>query len=91
MRESTVLVVIVNYRTADLAIDCQRSLVPEVAGTPRVSVVVVDNASGDGSAEAIAAVIEDQHWSAWASLVQAPVNGGFSYGNNLAIRPALVS
>ena len=91
MKAPTVLVVIVNYRTAELAIESLCSLAPEVARSPSASVVVVDNDSGDGSAEAIAAAIKDQNWSAWVALVCAPVNGGFSYGNNLAIRPALAS
>ena len=89
MSEPTVLVVIVNYRTADLAIKCLRSLAPEVVRNPTAAVVVVDNASGDGSAQAIAAAIKDQHWSSWVTLLRAPVNGGFAYGNNLAVRPAL--
>lgn len=91
MTQSSVLVVIVNYRTAALAIESLRSLCPEVALNPGASVVVVDNASGDGSSEAIAAAIETEHWGAWVSLVCAPVNGGFSYGNNLAVRAALAT
>ena len=91
MSESTVLVVIVNYRTAGLAVESLRSLSPEIANNPRTKVVVVDNASGDGSADAIAAAIDAERWSAWATLVRAPVNGGFAYGNNLAVRPALAS
>ena len=91
MSEPTVLVVIVNFRTADLTIECLRSLAPEVARNPSATVAVVDNASGDGSAQAIAAAIKDQDWWTWATLVRAPVNGGFSYGNNLAMRSALAS
>ena len=89
MSESAVLVVIVNYRTAGLAIESLRSLSAEMAKNPQSSVVVVDNASGDGSEHALAAAIEAERWGDWATLVCAPVNGGFSYGNNLAVRPAL--
>ena len=89
MSESSVLVVIVNYRTAALTIECLASLSGEIALNPRTKVVVVDNASADGSEETIAAAIDAEHWSAWATLVRAPVNGGFAYGNNLAVRPAL--
>ena len=91
MSQSSVLVVIVNYRTAGLAIESLRSLCLEMTLNPGVSVVVVDNASGDGSADRIAAAIEAERWGAWATLVRAPVNGGFSYGNNLAVRAALAS
>ena len=89
MSESSVLVVIVNYKTAALTIECLASLSAEIALSPRTTVVVVDNASADGSAEAIAAAIDAERCSGWARLVRAPVNGGFAYGNNLAVRPAL--
>ena len=86
----TVGVVIVNYRTAGLAIDCLRSLEPElesVAGGARV--IITDNLSGDGSAEMIAAAVRDNGWSHWAVVDPLPKNGGFAYGNNAAIRPLL--
>ena len=86
-----VLVVIVNYRTGRHVVACLRSLLPEVQASPGTRVVVVDNASGDDSAETIAQAIVAEGWSGWARLVCAPVNGGFSYGNNLAIGSALAS
>ena len=85
------LVVIVNYRTADLTIDCLRSLEAERPRVPRMSVVVVDNASGDESAPHIAAAISSNSWSSWVSLSVQERNGGFASGNNAAIRPALQS
>lgn len=85
------LVVIVNYRTADLTINCLRSLVQEVPTLPGMQVVVVDNASNDGSAEKIARAIETEGWGSWASLRPSEINGGFAYGNNFAIRPVLQS
>ncbi len=87
----SVLIVIVNYRSAGLAIDCLRSLAPEVLGHPAARVVVVENNSGDDSADRLASAIRDQGWGDWASLVLAPRNGGFAAGNNLAIAPALAS
>ena len=86
-----VLVAIVNYRTGRLAVECLRSLLPEVQARPGTRVMVVDNVSGDKSAETIAQAIVAEGWSGWARLTRASVNGGFSYGNNLAIRPALAS
>ncbi|MBX3357083.1 MAG: glycosyltransferase family 2 protein [Phycisphaeraceae bacterium] len=83
------LVVIVNYRTADLVIDCLRSLASEVAALPGTRVVVTDNASGDGSAEKIRAAIDGQGMAAWARVQPLERNGGFAYGNNAAIRGAL--
>ncbi len=87
----SVLVVIVNYRSAGLTVDCLRSLVPEVAAYPSAKVVVVENASGDDSADHLARAIEAEGWGGWASLVVAPRNGGFAAGNNVAIAPALRS
>ena len=84
-----VSVVIVNYRTADLAIDCLRSLVAERAALPDLRVVITDNASGDGSVERIANAIEADGFGAWARVMPLERNGGFAYGNNAAIRAEL--
>jgi GT2 family glycosyltransferase len=86
-----VAVVIVNYRTADLVRKCLASLAPEIAAMPGSCARVVDNDSGDGSAEALSRFIADQGYGGWASLVASPSNGGFSTGNNVALRPLLAS
>jgi N-acetylglucosaminyl-diphospho-decaprenol L-rhamnosyltransferase len=87
MTDIEVTVVIVTYKVASLTIECLRSLESE-RGTPglRIQVVVVDNASGD--AAQIAPEIVDNNWESWVTLLTAPKNGGFSYGNNLAIQHA---
>ncbi|WP_428387963.1 glycosyltransferase family 2 protein [Mucisphaera sp.] len=77
-----VLAVVLNYRTPDLVVDCLGSLVSEVAGCPGLSVVVVDNDSGDGSAEAIERTIDERGWGAWARVHRMGDNRGFSAGNN---------
>lgn len=87
----TCLIVIVNYRTGGLVVDCLASLAPDVIDHPGVQVMVVDNASGDGSADLIATEIAARGWSRWARVMRSAVNGGFAYGNNLAIRHALGS
>ncbi|MEY4580187.1 MAG: hypothetical protein RL701_4890 [Pseudomonadota bacterium] len=83
------LVVILNYRTADLTIASLRSVAGEIAGLPRTEVVVTDNDSGDGSAEKIAHAIEAEGMSAWARCEPLPKNGGYAYGNNAPVRAAL--
>ncbi len=88
---SRLLVVIVNFRTPDLAIDCLASLDGQVLPALGDRAVVVDNASGDGSAERIGQAIADRGWGAWTSVLASPTNGGFAAGNNHAIRPALAS
>jgi hypothetical protein len=85
------LVVVVNYRTADLALDCLRSLAAEAAALPGLRATVVDNASGDGSADRLAAAIRAEGWDRWATVLPLAENRGFSAGNNAAVRPALAA
>lgn len=80
-------VVILNYRTPGLAAGCLRSLADERRRCA-FDCVVVDNASGDGSAEYLASLIGAEGW-AWASVLPLDRNGGFSAGNNAAIRKCL--
>lgn len=80
----TVAIVILNYKTPDLVVDCLQSLEEQIE--PGVDVIVVDNASNDGSAEKIEARIDAAHWGSWARVLRSPVNGGFAAGNNLGIR-----
>ena len=82
-----VVVAIVTYKSADLTVACIRSIQAERAASKlRISVVVVDNVSGD--APAIAQAIVDNHWGSWVKLIVAPKNGGFAYGNNIAMGEA---
>ncbi len=83
-----VLVAIVNYRTGPLVVNNLRALVPQLAALGS-QVVVVDNCSGDGSADLVDAEIARQGWSSWARVLRAPVNGGFAYGNNRAMEAGL--
>jgi N-acetylglucosaminyl-diphospho-decaprenol L-rhamnosyltransferase len=82
-------VVIVNYRTAELACQSLASLAPELASRPGSVVRVVDNDSGDGSLERIARFVEEQGFGGWAQVAPAGRNGGFSAGNNVALRALL--
>lgn len=87
MPETRLAIVIVNYRTAGLTVECLRSIAAErtaVGGDAGggLQVVVTDNASGDGSAETIAGAIEAAGWGAWCRLMPLERNGGFAYGNN---------
>ncbi len=77
--------IIVNYKTADLTIECLRSLSLERA-VSSFDVIVVDNDSQDGSFEKISAAIVVEEWSGWVSVKPSDHNGGFAYGNNVAIR-----
>jgi len=83
-----VVIVIVNYRTARLTIESLAALATEMRSLPGARVTVVENASGDDSAARIRAALTSEGWD-WASLVEAGRNGGYAFGNNLAIRPCL--
>lgn len=82
-----IAVVIVTYKSAKLTIECLRSLQSE-RSTPGLSIraIVIDNASGD--LPIIAQAVDLNQWSDWVTLVLAPVNGGFAYGNNRGIEIA---
>jgi N-acetylglucosaminyl-diphospho-decaprenol L-rhamnosyltransferase len=84
-----VLVVIVNYRTPQLTIQCLKSLQQETAADDSIHVIVVDNHSGDGAV--LAEAIRDHGWRPWVNLRITERNGGFSYGNNCGVAPALQS
>ncbi len=79
-----VVAVVVNYRTPDLALDALASLSGEL-DPRRDAAVVVDNASGDGSAEALRRGLRERGFGDWARLVEAEENAGFSAGNNLGM------
>ncbi len=78
-------VIVLNYRTPGLVVDCLDSLDGQIT-PPDQRVVVVDNNSGDDSADQIEAAISERGWGAWAEVVRSPINGGFAAGNNVGIR-----
>jgi N-acetylglucosaminyl-diphospho-decaprenol L-rhamnosyltransferase len=85
MNDLEIAVVIVTYKSADLAVECLNSIRAErETQYLRIRVVVVDNASGDFPR--IAEAVERNGWAPWVTLVLAPENGGFAYGNNIGIR-----
>lgn len=76
-----VVVSVINYRTADLTLQCVRSVLDDLAGIDGL-VVVVDNLSGDGSADKIADWIAAQPDGTPVRLVRSATNSGFSGGHN---------
>jgi GT2 family glycosyltransferase len=74
-------VLIVNWNTRDLLASCLESLAmhPFQGGQ---EVIVVDNASTDGSAQLV------QERFPWVRLLQSPKNLGYAQGNNLAFGAA---
>ena len=87
--KTRLLIVTVNYRTAPLVVDSLRSLKAEIQSVPGTKVAIIDNNSGDESVEKIGHAISTEGWQDWATLLPSKLNGGYAYGNNYAIRPAL--
>lgn len=72
-------IVIVNWNTRDYLRRCLQT-VQASEGDFSFKVVVVDNASTDGSADMVRAEFPT------VEVIPSPTNGGFSYGNNLGLR-----
>jgi GT2 family glycosyltransferase len=70
-----------SWNTRQLTLDALASLRENPSSRP-LQVVVVDNASEDGSADAIASAFPE------VTLVRNPVNAGYGPGNNIAFRHA---
>ncbi len=74
-------VLIVNWNVRDLLRDCLRSIDAGRGGLA-LEVIVVDNASADGSAGMVAAEFP------WVMLIPCAENVGFARGNNIALARA---
>jgi N-acetylglucosaminyl-diphospho-decaprenol L-rhamnosyltransferase len=81
-----VLVVTVNYRSAELTLRALAALERERGSAElALSVIVVENASGD---EEILARAIQERFSSFVRFVASPRNGGYGAGNNLGVRAA---
>jgi GT2 family glycosyltransferase len=85
------LIVIVNFRVTDLTIDCLHSVAREIESVPGTRVAVCENGTGGDSAERIQKAICDNEWDPWCTLTAIWPNLGFTGGNNVILRPALLS
>jgi N-acetylglucosaminyl-diphospho-decaprenol L-rhamnosyltransferase len=74
-------IVVVTWNVRDLTLDCLESVYADIErGGLRVQVWVADNASHDGTVQAIADRFPQ------ARLIASPTNLGFAGGNNVALR-----
>ena len=78
MEARTLTAILVNWRTPELTSLAARALIDD--GVSPADVVVVDNASGDGSAETIRASVPG------IEVIALPENVGFARANNEAAR-----
>lgn len=77
-----VSILIVSYNTREMTLTCLHSVFEKTA-TPGFEVIVLDNASADGSAAAIAS-----EFGSRVCLIASERNLGFAAGNNLAAEHA---
>jgi GT2 family glycosyltransferase len=77
-----VSIVLVNYNGGPVVLDCLASIQAQLNQVP-YEVILVDNASSDGSADRIAQQFPE------VQLVRSPVNRGFGAGNNAGASLAL--
>lgn len=87
MTDINVVVSIVSYKSAQLTVNCLDSIRTDMSTSGiDIKVVVVDNASGD--APIVQSAVDNNHWQDWVTVITAPRNGGFAYGNNIAFQYA---
>lgn len=75
-------VIIVNYKTEKMTGDCIASVLKSELGNRELEVILVDNASGDGSVDGLAARFPD------ITVIENSANLGFAKANNIGIRRA---
>lgn len=85
------LTVILNWRTAEMTLRSVEAALAALDGVEG-ALVVVDNASGDGSFERMSAEVAARGWDRGPQAVrvlQSGRNGGFGAGNNFGIRAGM--
>jgi len=81
---NNVAIILLNYKTPKLVIDCLHSMEQQII--PGINVIIVDNASNDDSIEIIQHAIDTNNWKKWARILSSSINGGFAAGNNFGIQ-----
>lgn len=78
-------VIVVNYNTPAYAIAAVRSLLSERVHFPLLKVILVDNASHDGSPDIMREGLADLISDGFVTLLPLTLNGGFGWANNQAM------
>lgn len=84
MARLKLVISIINFRTEELTRNCVISVLEDIKDLS-AEIVVVDNLSGDGSAEALEAWMATLGPDAPVRLVKSQTNSGFSGGHNQGI------
>jgi N-acetylglucosaminyl-diphospho-decaprenol L-rhamnosyltransferase len=79
-----VVISIINYKTAAMTQDCAQSALEALNGCDG-RIVVVDNASDDGSVEVLSKWAEIHPQQGKLTIIASPENSGFSGGHNMGM------
>jgi hypothetical protein len=85
MSHPAVLCILLNFRTPDMTLRAAEAALADLQGVGG-ELVIVDNASGDGSFEQIVQGVAARGWADFVRVIASPVNGGFGAGNNIGLR-----
>ncbi|QUJ75221.1 glycosyltransferase family 2 protein [Sulfitobacter albidus] len=90
MASAKVLCVLLNYRTPHMTLRAAEAALADLASIGG-ELVIVDNASGDGSPEIFREAVSARGWDAGGRVrvIASPVNGGFGAGNNIGMRAGM--
>lgn len=83
MSDPRVLVVLLNYRTPQLTLRAAQAALADMP--PGAELVIVDNASGDGSIGIFEQALADWNLGPRVRLIQSGRNGGFGAGCNIGL------
>lgn len=84
-----VSIVIVNFQTPQLVVDCLDALDNEKSKDDQFNTFIVDNNSGDDSVKVLDAWINSSRYTSQHQLVVHTSNSGFSSGNNIGINASI--
>ena len=84
-----VVAIVVNYRTAEAAIQSVQALLVELGRLGDSKVIVVDNDSPDDSFERLSRAARELGWTPNVVVLQSGFNGGYGYGVNVGAKEAM--
>lgn len=87
----SVATIILNYRSASLAIRAVEAALKATSRFERAPVYLIDNESRDGSLERLEEARIERGWPERLQLRNSGRNGGYGFGNNVGFRLGLTS
>jgi N-acetylglucosaminyl-diphospho-decaprenol L-rhamnosyltransferase len=90
MTRPAILCILLNFRTPAMTLRAAEAALADLHALGG-ELVIVDNASGDGSYEMLAEQVAARGWGegGLVRVVPSPVNGGFGAGNNIGLKMQL--